>query len=119
MKRRAFISLLGGLAAAWPLAARAQQPAMPVIRIPRQLGACDRARFLLAFRQGIRETGYVEGQTWRSSIAGRSTKPTRWPLAARSRVRRRVTVIAAHDLVNCSQGGDYDDPDRLHRRRPG
>jgi putative tryptophan/tyrosine transport system substrate-binding protein len=62
IERRRFLATLGGAAAAWPFAARAQQPAVPVIGLIDAASASDRAHVMPAFREALAEAGYVEGQ---------------------------------------------------------
>src|SRR5262249_29781251 len=95
MRRRDFLTLVGGATAMWPVAARAQQPTVPVVGVldPRLPGNVQ--DLLRVFRQGLKDTGYVEGENVALEYRWAENQMDRLPTLAAELVRRRVAVIAA------------------------
>ncbi len=100
LKRRDFIALLGGATAAWPLGARAQQP--PVVGYLGNGSPEATAHLVAAFRKGLSETGYVEGQNVAIEFRWTHNDDNRLPELAADLVRRRVAVIAAPGSIGAA-----------------
>jgi putative ABC transport system substrate-binding protein len=99
MRRREFIALLGGTAT-WPLAARAQQAAMPIVGYLNGQSPDTEVAAVAAFRQGLTETGFIEGRNVTIELHWGNNQPERLPVLAADLVRRRVAVIATNGIAS-------------------
>jgi putative ABC transport system substrate-binding protein len=93
MRRREFISLIGGAAAAWPLTARGQQPAMPLIGFLNTQSASSFSHLVAGFQQGLRETGFLEGQNIQIEYRWAEGRSEQLPALANDLVRRGIAVL--------------------------
>jgi putative ABC transport system substrate-binding protein len=99
MKRRDFISILGGAAAAWPLAARAQQVALPVVGYVRSTTAAGMANLEAALRAGLKEAGFVEGHNVGVELHYADDRPDRLSALIADVIRRRAAVLVGNSMA--------------------
>ena len=92
MRRREFITLLGSGVAAWPIAAGAQQPTMPLIGFLRDSPLTDATHLVASFRQGLKETGFIEGQNVAIEYRSVEDQSHRLPALVADLVRQQVTL---------------------------
>ena len=118
MKRRDFITLLGGAAAAGRLRPARSRPPMPVVGFLHSASPGTNVDRLRGFRRGLQETGYVEGENVAIEYRWAENQLDRLPALAADLVRRQVAAIVTIGSRRvCGQGGDQDDSYCLHRRR--
>jgi putative ABC transport system substrate-binding protein len=104
MRRREFIALFGGAAVSWPLAARAQQPATPVVGFLRSTTVADSTHVVAAFRQGLKEAGFVEGESVAIEYRYADNQVDRLPALVADLIRRQVAVIVPnHDAARAAK----------------
>jgi putative tryptophan/tyrosine transport system substrate-binding protein len=96
VNRREFITLAGGAAVTWPLAARAQQPAVPIVGFLRSTSPADSTHLVTAFRQGLKEAGFVEGQNLAIEFRYAEGREDRLPVLVADLIRRPVAVIVGN-----------------------
>ena len=122
MRRRDFIKAIAGSPIAWPLVARAQQPATPTVGFL-HYGSPDGAGPVAAkFRDGLSEGGFIEGRNVAIDIVGLRVRADRLPTLAAELINQKVAAIlaAGPPIAQVVQGGNNADPDCIHkRRRPG
>src|SRR5215468_5094751 len=99
MRRRDFITLVGGGIAGWPLAARAQRPSIPVIGFLDANAAADTVYRVSAFRDGLKEAGFIDGHNVAIEVYWAENKLDRLPALAADLVRRQVAVIAGQNIT--------------------
>src|SRR5262245_3576826 len=118
--RRKFLATLGGAAVAWPLAARAQQPAAPVIGFLSGVSSDGFSERIRAFRQGLKETGYVEGESVMVAYRWAENQIDQLPALAADLVARRVVVMVTaggHVRQDTAQAGHNTTPIGFHLYR--